>query len=298
MQQAAQVSPHCDTPLRGRASPADIGPGKAISADGTAIAYECRGTGYPLILVDGALCCRGIGPSRSLAKALAPHFTVFCYDRRGRGDSGDTSPYATAREVDDIEAVLDAAGGEAFVWGTSSGAMLALMAASRLPGIRKVALYEAPLIVDGSRVTTQADWAGIRTAVAADHHSDALRIFLKSVGMPRLLIFFMRLTPIWSRLKAVARTLPYDGALVADDQLGKPLAPNRWAGVTVPTLVTDGGRSPAWMRNGNKALAEALPDARYLTLAGQNHMVKPAAHLPVLLDFFEDRKTSGLHGRE
>ena len=96
----------------------------------------------------------------------------------------------------------------------------------------------------------------------------------------------MRLTPIWSKLKAVAHTLPYDGAIVANDQLGKPLAPGRWTSMKVPTLVTDGARSPPWMRHGNKALADALPNARYLTLAGQNHMVKPAAHVPVLVDFF------------
>ncbi|WP_217576090.1 alpha/beta fold hydrolase [Mesorhizobium sp. GbtcB19] len=287
MQQSVQTPRDRDTPAAGRAVSADVpGTQTAISADGTPIAYERQGKGRPLILVDGALCFRGMGPSRPLAAALAAHFTVFSYDRRGRGESGDAVPYALEREVDDIEAVLDAAGGEAFVWGTSSGAMLALMAAKRLPGVRKLALYEAPLIVDGSRPTTEADWAGIRTAVAAGRRGDALRIFLKSVGMPRPLVFLMRLTPIWPKLKAVAHTLPYDGAIVADDQRGKPLVPGRWASMTVPTLVTDGGRSPPWMRHGNKALADTLPNARYLTLAGQNHMLKPGPHVPVLVDFF------------
>jgi len=287
MQQAVQTSWDRDAPRAGRTLSADApGTQTAISADGTPIAYERRGKGQPLILVDGALCSRGMGPSRPLAAALAAHFTVFSYDRRGRGESGNTIPYAVEREVDDIEAVLDAAGGEAFVWGTSSGAMLALMAAQRLPGVGKLALYEAPLIVDDSRPTTASDWDGIRTAVAADRRGDALRIFLKSVGMPRPLVFLMRLTPVWSKLKAVAHTLPYDGEIVASDQLGKPLVSGRWTSMKTPTLVTDGARSPSWMRHGNKALRDALPNARYLTLAGQNHMVKPAAHVPVLVDFF------------
>ncbi len=260
-----------------------------LSKDGTPIACERRGQGHPLILVDGALCSRTMGPSGPLAKALENHFTVFRYDRRGRGDSGDTAPYAVEREVDDIEAVLQAAGGEAYAWGMSSGAMLALIAATRLPGITRLALYEAPLIVDDSRETTEADWTTIRAAIAEGRRGDAVTAFLKSVGMPSLLILFMKLTPIWPKLKAVADTLPHDGAIVAGDQLGKPLDPARWAGVNVPTLVTDGGRSPAWMRHGNKALAQALPNANYRTLPGQNHMLKPAAHVPVLTAFFGGR---------
>lgn len=260
-----------------------------LSRDGTPIACERRGQGHPLILVDGALCSRTMGPSGPLAKALESHFTVFRYDRRGRGDSGDAALYSVEREVDDIEAVLRAAGGEVYLWGMSSGAMLALMAAARLPGIQKLALYEAPLIVDDSRKTTQADWATIRAAIAQGRRGDAVTAFLKSVGMPSLRILFMKLTPIWPKLKAVAGTLPHDGAFVAGDQLGKPLDPARWASVNVPTLVTDGGKSPAWMRHGNKALADALPKASYRTLPGQNHMLKAAAHVPVLTAFFNGR---------
>ncbi|ESY99975.1 alpha/beta hydrolase [Mesorhizobium sp. LNHC209A00] len=257
-----------------------------LSRDGTLITCERQGHGHPLVLVDGALCSRTMGPSGPLAKALADNFTVFRYDRRGRGDSGNTAPYAIEREVDDIEAVLRAAGGEAYVWGMSSGAMLALMAATRLPGVKKLALYEAPLIVDDSRATTQADWATIGTALAEGRRGDAITAFLKSVGMPRLLIVFMKLTPIWRRLKAVAHTLPHDGAIVAGDQFGKPLDPVRWASLRVPVLVTDGGKSPAWLRHGNRALAKALPNARHQTLPGQNHILKPAAHAPVLTAFF------------
>ena len=137
------------------------------SKDGTSIIFDRIGQGFPLILVDGALCYRGVGPSGPLARALMQHFTVFTYDRRGRGESGDTAPYAVEREVEDIEALVNEAGGSAFVWGMSSGAVLALEAANRLRGIKKLALYEAPLIVDISRATTENDWLRINEAAAS-----------------------------------------------------------------------------------------------------------------------------------
>jgi pimeloyl-ACP methyl ester carboxylesterase len=172
---------------------------KAVrSQDGTAIAFDRIGHGSPLILVDGALCSRAMGPSTPLATLLAPHFTVFTYDRRGRGDSGDTAPYAVEREVEDFAALLNEAGGEAFVWGQSSGAVLALEATNRLRGIKKLAMYEAPLIVDDSRRPTKDAWARINDAVAAGRQSDAVTFFLKSVGLPTFIIALMRLMPVWS----------------------------------------------------------------------------------------------------
>ena len=256
------------------------------SKDGTAIAFERIGHGSPVILVDGALCHRAMGPSAPLAKLLARQFTVFTYDRRGRGKSGDSLPYAVEREVDDLEALLDEAGGTASVWGTSSGAVLALEAANRLSGIRKLALYEAPFIVDDSRPTTADGWVRISEAVAAGRRSDAVRLFLEMVGAPGFFVALMRLLPVWSRLEAVAHTLPYDGAIVQDNQRGQPLPASRWASVTIPTLVMDGGKSPAWMRNANRSLASALPNARYRTLAGQTHMLRAKVHAPVLAEFF------------
>ena len=258
-----------------------------ISNDGTAIAFDRIGRGAPLILVDGALCYRGMGPSGPLARLLASNFTVFTYDRRGRGESRDTAPYAVEREVEDIQALINEAGGAAFLWGASSGAVLALEAANRLTGIEKLALYEAPFIVDDSRPTLENDWVRINEAVAADRRSDALTGFMKSVGMPAFVIAIMRLTPAWSKLKAAAHTLPYDGAIVKSNQRGRPLQAGSWACVTVPTLVMDGGKSPAWIRHANRALANVLPNAQYRTLEGQTHMVKAKAHVPTLLEFFE-----------
>ncbi len=262
--------------------------GTVLSKDGTAIAFARIGNGPPVILIDAALCYRGMGQSGQLAELLARHFTVFTYDRRGRGGSGDTAPYAVEREVEDIAALLSEAGGAAFVWGMSSGAVLALEAANRLSGIKKLALYEAPFIMDDSRSTTEDDWVRIGEAVAADRRSDAVKLFLKSVGVPAFFIALMSLMPMWSKLKAIAHTLPYDGAIVRENQRGKPLPANRWASVTVPALVMDGGKSPAWMRHANRSLASVLPNAQYCTLEGQTHMLKPKAHTPMLVEFFRD----------
>lgn len=262
--------------------------GKVVSKDGTAIAFDRIGNGPTVILVDGALCHRGMGASGQLAERLSQYFTVITYDRRGRGASGDTAPYAVEREVEDIAALLHEAGGAAFVWGMSSGAVLALEAANRLRGIKKLALYEAPFIVDDTRSTTEDDWVQIGEAVAADRRSEAVKLFLKSVGVPGFFMVLMRLMPMWSKLKAIAHTLPYDGAIVQENQRGKPLPASRWASVTIPALVLDGGSSPPWMRHANRSLASVLPNARYQTLQGQTHMLKPKAHAPILVEFFKD----------
>jgi pimeloyl-ACP methyl ester carboxylesterase len=262
--------------------------GTTLSKDGTPIAFDRIGNGPPVILIDGALCYRGIGQSGQLAELLARYFTVFTYDRRGRGGSGDTAPYVVEREIEDIAALLSEAGGAAFLWGMSSGAVLALEAASRLSGIKKLALYEAPFIVDGSRSTPERDWVRIAEALAANRRSEAVKLFLKSVGVPAFFIAVMPLMPMWSKLKAIAHTLPYDGTIVGDNQRGKPLPAGRWASVTVPALVMDGGKSPAWMRQGNRSLADVLRNARYQTIEGQTHVLKPKVHAPILVEFFKE----------
>jgi pimeloyl-ACP methyl ester carboxylesterase len=285
MQNINAIEPKNRAPVQSLATLARVG--TALSKDGTPIAFTRIGDGPPVILVDGALCYRGMGESGKLAALLAPYFTVFTYDRRGRGGSGDTSPYAVEREIEDIAALLSEADGAAFLWGTSSGAVLALEATNRLSGIKKLAIYEAPFIVDDSRSTTERDWARIAEVVAADRRSEAVKLFLKLVGVPSFLIAVMPLMPmLWSKLKAIAHTLPYDGAIVGDNQRGKPLPTECWASVTVPALVMDGGKSPAWMRHGNRSLASILPNARYQTLKGQTHMLKPKAHAPLLMEFF------------
>ena len=260
---------------------------KVLSNDGTPIAFDRAGKGPAIILVDGALCYRASGPMGPLAALLAEKFTVFTYDRRGRGDSGNTAPYAVEREVEDIEALISEAGGSAFVYGISSGAALALEAANHGLAIKKLALYEAPFIVDDSRPPIPNDYLErLNDLVSADRRGDAVKLFMKLVGVPAIFVVMMRVMPAWSKLKGVAHTLPYDITIVQDNQRGQPLPAGRWASVTTPTLVVDGGKSPAWMRHAMQALATVLPNAKLRTLEGQTHMVKPNALAPVLLDFF------------
>lgn len=261
---------------------------KVTSTDGTPIAYDKLGAGPPLVLVDGALCSRTNGPNGALAALLQRQFTVYTYDRRGRGESGDQAAYAVEREVEDIDALIREAGGSAFVYGISSGAALALEAANRLPSIRKLALYEAPFVTDGSRGPVPRDYERRMAAlVTAGRRGAAIKLFMREgVGLPAPLVAIMPLMPAWSKLKAVAHTLPYDTRLTIDQQQGDQAALNRWSTVRTPTLVAAGGKSPAWMRQAMEALAQALPHARHQTLPGQTHIVKPAALAPVLAQFF------------
>ncbi|MBB6674630.1 alpha/beta fold hydrolase [Cohnella nanjingensis] len=265
---------------------------RVISEDGTTIAYESAGSGPPLILIDGALCSRSNGPNGPLAEVLRPHYTVFTYDRRGRGDSGDQSAYEVEREVEDLSALIREAGGSAFVYSISSGAALALEAAMRLPCIRKLALYEAPFVVDRSRAPVPEHYAAQMEAhVRAERRGAAIKHFMRrGVGLPAPVVALMPLMPAWSKLKAVAHTLPYDTRLTIEHQRGDGSSLRRWAEVRVPTLVVAGGKSPVWMQNGMRALAEALPNARLDSLPGQTHIVKPAALAPALRQFFQDEE--------
>ncbi len=260
---------------------------KILSRDGTPIAFDRCGEGPAVIVVDGALCYRASGPSGPLAELLSKNFTVYTYDRRGRGDSGNTAPYSVEREVEDIGALIQEAGGSAHVYGMSSGAALALEAACQGLSIHKLALFEAPFIVDNTRAPLPDDYLPrLNQLVGAGKRGAAVRMFMKLVGVPGFFIAMMRLMPVWSKLVAVAHTLPYDISIVQDYQKGKPLPENRWKGIEAPTLVVDGGKSPNWMRHSMEELAAILPTATHRRLAGQTHMVKPEVLAPVLVDFF------------
>jgi pimeloyl-ACP methyl ester carboxylesterase len=259
-----------------------------FSSDGTAIGFDSSGQGPALILVDGALCHRASGPSGPLAAQLARHFTVFTYDRRGRGDSGDTAPYTVDREIEDIEALIKQAGGAAHVYGASSGAALALEAANRGLPITKLALYEAPFVVDDSRPPVPDDYrATLDTLIASGRRGDAVKYFMaKGAGLPPVVVALMPFMPAWSRLTRVAHTILYDALVMDGGQSGNPLPRGRWNAVSAPTLVLGGSKSPTWMRHGVRALAQAVPNARHRTLEGQTHLVKPKALAPVLVEFF------------
>ena len=259
---------------------------RVFSKDGTFIAYQKVGNGPALIIVDGALCHRKFGPGSSIARQLAGSFSVFTYDRRGRGDSGNTLPYAVDREVEDLAAVIKSAGGAASLFGISSGAALALEAANQGLPVRKLALFEAPFIVDGSRPPLPDDYlARLNSLLADNRRGEAVDLFMRLVGVPSIFIRLMRLMPSWAKLKAVAHTLPYDITIVQDNQQGKPYTKDRWPRVTVPTLVVDGGKSPEWMRHAMSALTGVLPNATQRTLEGQTHMVKAKVIAPVLAEF-------------
>ena len=192
----------------------------AISKDGTRIAYERIGSGPPLILVDGAMCSRAFGPMPKIAALLAQHFTVYVYDRRGRGESGDTQPYAKAREVEDIEALIGAAGGSVFAVGLSSGAALALEAAASSSRIQKLAVYEPPYMVDDLNFARVDHEGNLRALVAAGQRGAAIKYFMRMVNVPAPFIFMMQLMRgMWRKLKAVAHTLPYDMAIMGDWQI-------------------------------------------------------------------------------
>ncbi|MDB4904665.1 MAG: alpha/beta hydrolase [Mucilaginibacter sp.] len=257
---------------------------KAISKDGTSIAYDQLGSGFPVILVDGALCSRAFGPLPKLAQLLAPHFTVINYDRRGRNESGDTRPYAPEREIEDIAALIQAAGGSAFVAGVSSGAALALAAAASGLNIKKLALYEAPFTVDKSGHQPPPDAeAQLKALIASDRRGDAVKFFMKDmVGVPPFVVFIMSIMPIFSKLKAVAHTLPYDAAIMGD----LSLPTQRAASVKIPTLVGGGEKSPSSMQNAVKQLADAIPNSELKMFKGQTHNIDVKVLAPALVEFF------------
>ncbi|MFE0690563.1 alpha/beta fold hydrolase [Streptomyces xiamenensis] len=260
-----------------------------VSADGTTIAFRRSGSGPAVILVASALADRSDGAK--LAGLLARHFTVINYDRRGRGASGDGARYAVEREIEDIAALLEHCGGSASVFGSSSGAVLALRAAAAGLDIPRLALYEPPFAVDGDAFGPPADFAGrIDALLTEDRRGDAVKLFMtKAQGMPGLLVASMRLMPgVWSGLKALAPTLPYDIAVMGDTQRGEPLKADEWSSVASRTLVLTGGKSPEGFHQAARALTEVLPHAEHRTLDGLNHgavVMAPKKLAPSLVPF-------------
>jgi pimeloyl-ACP methyl ester carboxylesterase len=251
------------------------------SADGTVIAFDRLGAGLPLIMVVGAFNTRAT--TAPLAAALQERFTIFNYDRRGRGDSGDTPPYSVEREIDDLEAVIAEAGSSAAVFGYSSGANLALQAAARGVRISELALYEPPYLVDGGRPRPPADLAEqIACLVAAGRRGDAVELFqTKAIGMPEEVMTQMRHAPFRPALEELAHTLAYDATIIGDLALPTELL----ASIQTPSLVIEGEKSPPPMREAARAVADALPNGRRWTLADGTHDISPPATAAVLEDF-------------
>ena len=246
---------------------------KVVSKDGTTIAIEQSGSGPAVILVAAALADHG--GTTKLATHLSRGFTVINYDRRGRGKSTDTQPYAVEREVEDIEALIDSTAGPAFVFGSSSGAVLALEAASRLGAkIPQLFLYEPPFILDNSHPPMPENFSRqITDLVSANRRNDAVKLFFaKGMGIPDFIVTLMRwLMPGWAKMAAIAHTIPYDLAILEGTQSGKPLPMNRWNGTTAKTMVMVGSKSEPFFHAWAKSLPGILPKAEYKSLEGQDH---------------------------
>lgn len=302
-----------------------VGPvtGTAISADGTPIVFDRHGSGPALVLVHGAFTGRGHPTLTGVATGLAPWFTVFDYDRRGRGASGDTAPYAMEREIEDLAAVMAAAGGAAMVFGGSSGGALALEAAARLPEVVKLAVWEPPYHVtpDAPDLPDDSPYAsGLSGAAASSLSGDsadasgrssdsagdfgapggfgarlarlvregrrgaAVELFMVAAAqVPAELVADMRASPSWAELEALAHTLAYEAAVMGP---GSALPSRRLAAIDRPALVLNGELSPAWMAAAGRAVAAALPRAAHRVLEGQAHGVAAGALVPELLEFF------------
>jgi pimeloyl-ACP methyl ester carboxylesterase len=251
------------------------------SRDGTTIAFDRLGQGPPVVLLPGGSVDRTA--NAGLAAELAARHTVYNVDRRGRGDSGDTQPYAVEREVEDIAAVIDAAGGRAHLYGSSSGAGLAMHAAAAGLPVARLALWEPPYSV-GGRPDLPDDTASVyRELIDAGRRGDAVEYFMaKVVGLPPEFVANARQAPWWAQQEALAHTLAYDATVMGDYTLPTVIA----RAITVPTLIVDGGASFGFLGETADALAKLIPGAQRATLDGQEHNVDPAALAPVLTRFF------------
>jgi pimeloyl-ACP methyl ester carboxylesterase len=253
------------------------------SKDGTTIAFDRLGEGPPVVLVTGGSVDRS--SNAPLATALSALFTVLNYDRRGRGPSGDTPPYAVEREIEDIQAVIAAAGGSGALYGSSSGAALALEAAARGVAVTKLALWEPPYILDPAMRPPSDQVDRYNEMLAEGRRGDAAEYFMtKVVGMPPEFAANARTQPWWPAQEALAHTLPYDATIMGDYSIPTERAAN----VSIPTLVIAGGADMPWMRDTARALADAVPQGEIRLLDGQGHDVDPAVLAPVLAEFFTE----------
>jgi pimeloyl-ACP methyl ester carboxylesterase len=251
------------------------------SRDGTPIAFDRLGQGPPVVLVSGGSVDRS--SHVPLARELARDLTVLNYDRRGRGPSGDTPPYATDREIEDIGAMIEAAGGEASLYGSSSGAVLAMFAAEAGLPVPKLAMWEPPFVPEGMPRPPEDQVEQYETMVAEGRRGDAVEYFMsKVVGLPTEFVEGAKQQPFWAATEALAHTLAYDARIMSDYRI--PV--DRAAGVKVPTLVVAGGADMPWMRDTAAALAEAVPQGKVRFLDGQGHDVDPTVLAPVLKGFF------------
>lgn len=250
--------------------------GHVVSRDGTRIAYDSSGSGPALILVDGALCSRAFGPGAQFARSLENDFTVYRYDRRGRGDSGDTQPYHSGKELEDLEAIVRHAGSPATLLGLSSGAALALHAAAAGLPLARVLAYEPPYVQEGKAgAADTAHETHLRQLVSSGNRGAAVSYFMRDmVGAPAFVPIMMRVCFwIWPKLVAVAHTLPYDAAVMTGFRVPR----TSFATIATPVLVMNGTKTDPRLKAAARAVSDTIPGAILVEVAGQTHNVKPAA---------------------
>jgi pimeloyl-ACP methyl ester carboxylesterase len=257
---------------------------KVISKDGTPIAFDQSGEGPPIILVVGAFNDSSTGAP--LAAQLSEHFTIFNYDRRGRGASGDRMDYAIEREIEDLAALIDEAGGSSSVFGYSSGAVLTLKAAASGLAISRLALYEPPFLIDdGTPQRAQDISVRLTELISSGHRGDAVELYqTEMVGIPAEIVAQFRNAPFRPALENIAHTLVYDATILAD----MPALAEQLPSITIPTLVISGGNSPAFLRRVAEVVSDALPNSQHRSLEGQTHDLLPAVLAPVLEEFFAE----------
>lgn len=247
------------------------------SKDGTKIAYEKVGQGPALILVTGAFSYRKFPEQVQLAHLLSSYFTVYYYDRRGRGDSEDIQPYSTQREFEDLEVLIDEAGGSASVWGLSSGAVVALQTAARGADITNLILHEPPFVVDKQgHVAPKQFTEHVKVLIDQNSYADAIKYFMtEGMGAPSFVVSMMRFMPgVWTKMMRIAHTLPYDAALLDGYMEGTPLSAGLWDKVMMPVLVLAGTESPISLRHGAEALEDVLANATLVRKKGLGHTKK------------------------
>lgn len=254
-----------------------------ISKDGTRIAYKKNGTGPVVILVDGAFCSKEFGPMPKLAPFLTQNFTVFTYDRRARGESGDTKPYAIEREIEDIDALIQFAGGAVCLFGISSGAILAMHAAAYGLSVIKLALFEPPFVANPNKHRTSNGNQQLSHLISEGKRGEACSFYLtKIIGAPFFIPFILRLTPNWTKMKANANSLPYDATICGDFQIPGDVVSR----ITIPVIVIDSNKSPHPLRNAAHEVHKAMPNSLQKTLNGKVHDAPPEVLAPELIQFF------------
>jgi len=260
------------------------------SKDGTVLAYDIYGKGQPLIYITGATCFRTFKPIVHDAKIFGNEFAVYNFDRRGRGESGDTQPYSIEREIDDIEAMIDEAGGRALLYGHSSGAILALEAATKLKDkIEKIVVYEPPYVHSEVEQANHEKFSqSVLKLLAFGKHKQSLKAFLNGIGMPGLFVRLLPFFPGWKSMCSLAPTLAYDLELSKDFP---PL--EKFKEIQISTLVLVGSKSSERIRAVGSQIATASPHINFKEIAGQDHMIPAKVLLPIFTRFFNGYSLGG-----